>query len=67
MPEEVKKIVETVKRQRPELDPTIQAYVTKDVKLLASIPVATGGIYAVTFSPDGKTVAAGRTGRQRFV
>jgi WD40 repeat protein/mono/diheme cytochrome c family protein len=67
LPEEVKKIVETP-NHKADTDPTIQAYVTKDVKLLASIPVATGGIYAVTFSPDGKTVAAaGQDGKIRLI
>ena len=57
LPDDVKKLVETA-GQKADTDPTIQGYVTKGVKLLSSIPVPTGGIYAVSFSPDGKTVAA---------
>ncbi len=57
MPADVKKIVETA-GQKADTDPVIQAFVTKDVKQLASISIPTGGIYSVSFSPDGKTVAA---------
>ena len=57
LPDDVKKIVETA-GQKADTDPTIQAYVTKGVKLLSSIAIPTGGIYTVSFSPDGKTVAA---------
>jgi WD40 repeat protein/mono/diheme cytochrome c family protein len=64
MPDAVKKIVETVNGKGQELDD----WVTKDVKLLSSTPIPTGGIYSVSFSPDGSTVAAaGQDGRIRLI
>ena len=67
LPEAVKKIVETA-GQKADTDPTIQAYVTKDVKLLSSIAIPTGGVYSVSFSPDGKTVAAaGQDGKIHLI
>lgn len=63
LPEAVKKIVETVNGKGKELDD----WVTKDVKLLSSTPLP-AGVYAVTFSPDGKTVAAAAAdGRLRLI
>ncbi|HYF34999.1 MAG TPA: DUF1549 domain-containing protein, partial [Prosthecobacter sp.] len=64
MPDAVKKIVETVNGKGKELDD----WVTKDVKLIASTPIPTGGVYSVSFSPDGLTVAAaGQDGRIRLI
>ena len=67
LPADVRKIVETA-GQKADTDPTIQAYVTKDVKLLSSIAIPTGGVYAVSFSPDGKSVAAaGQDGKIHLI
>lgn len=64
MPDAVKKIVETVNGKGQELDD----WVTKDVKLLNSTEIPGSGVYAVTFSPDGKTVAsAGTDGKLRLI
>lgn len=64
MPDAVKKIVETVSGKGPELD----EYVTKGAKLLSSTPIPTGGIYSVSFSPDGTTVAAaGQDGKIKLI
>jgi hypothetical protein len=64
LPDAVKKIVETVSGKGPELD----AWVTQGVKLIASTPLPTGGVFSVGFSPDGQTVAAaGQDGRVRLI
>ncbi|MCX6858123.1 MAG: DUF1553 domain-containing protein [Verrucomicrobia bacterium] len=64
LPEAVKKIVETVSGKGPELD----AWVTQGVKLIASTPLPSGGVFTVSFSPDGQTVAAaGQDGRVRLI
>lgn len=55
LPDEVKKIVETVNGAGKALDD----WLTKDIKQLHAVPVPTSGVYAVAFSPDGKTVASG--------
>lgn len=63
MPPEVKKIVETVNGKGKELDD----WIVKDVKLLSSTPVPSG-VFSVTFSPDGKRVAAaGQDGQLRLI
>jgi WD40 repeat protein len=63
LPEPVKKLVETVNGKGKELDD----WVTKDVKLIASIAIPSG-VFTVSFSPDGKTVAAtGTDGKIRLI
>ncbi|MFZ4766730.1 MAG: DUF1549 domain-containing protein, partial [Roseimicrobium sp.] len=65
IPADLKKILEQVGSAK---DPKVEAWVTKDVKLLKSVPFPQGGVYAVRFSPDGKTVAAaGDDGMVRLI
>lgn len=67
LPADLKPILETA-GQKADTDPRIQAYVTKDVKLLTSTPIPAGGIYSVSFSPDGKSVAAaGQDGKVKLI
>lgn len=63
MPDAVRKIVETVNGRGKELDD----WIVKDVKLIASASVP-GGVYSVSFSPDGSSVAAaGQDGKIRVI
>ncbi|MDP1586574.1 MAG: c-type cytochrome domain-containing protein, partial [Prosthecobacter sp.] len=63
MPDAVKKIVETVSGKGKELDD----YITKDVKQLSTTAIPCG-IFSLSFSPDGKTVAAaGQDGQIRLI
>jgi WD40 repeat protein len=63
LPPAVQKIVETVNGKGKELDD----WVTLGVKQISSTPV-NAGVYAVKFSPDGKTVvAAGSDGKLRIL
>ncbi len=55
MPDEVKKIVETRSGSGKALDD----WIVSEVKQLHAIPVPGSGIYSVSFTPDGKTLAAG--------
>lgn len=65
IPPDIKKILEEVGSAK---NPKVEEWVTKGVKLLKSVPVPQGGVYAVRFSPDGKTVAAaGDDGRIRLI
>ncbi len=68
MPEEIKKIVEKVaSQQTAEEKATLEAYVTKGVKQLATVAVPSS-IYALTFHPSGETLAvAGGDGLVRVL
>ncbi|TLD72138.1 DUF1549 domain-containing protein [Phragmitibacter flavus] len=58
--DELKKIHEKrVSDHTPAEKATLEASLNDGVKLLKSVVVADSGIYAVGFSPDGKTLAAG--------
>ncbi len=64
MPDAVKKIVETVSGKGPELD----EFVSKGATLITTTEIPGSGVYAVSFSPDGKTVAAaGADGHLRLI
>jgi len=64
MPDEVKTIVET----RSGTGKALDDWIVKDVKLISSTPMPTGGVFTVSFSPDGQTVAAaGQDGRIRLI
>ena len=63
MPDAVKKLVETVNGKGKELDD----WIVKDVKQLSSTPLPSG-VFSVTFSPDGKMIAAaGQDGQIRLI
>ncbi|NOY00224.1 MAG: DUF1549 domain-containing protein, partial [Verrucomicrobia bacterium] len=52
----------------PEEKKAVEEYSTKDVKLLVSVEVPESTIFALTFSPDGKTIAAaGDDGKVRLI
>ena len=55
IPADIKKILGEVGSAK---NPEVEKWVTKDVKLIRAIPFTQGGVYAVNYSPDGKTVAA---------
>ena len=65
IPADLKKILEQVGSAK---NPEVEKWVTSDVKLLKAVPFAKGGVYAVSYSPDGKTVAtAGDEGVIRLI
>jgi WD40 repeat protein/mono/diheme cytochrome c family protein len=55
----VKSLEKEVFAQSAEEKAAIEKYVTSDVKLVASVTFTNAAIYALSFSPDGKYVAAG--------
>ncbi|MBM3837708.1 MAG: DUF1549 domain-containing protein [Verrucomicrobia bacterium] len=55
----VKSLEKEVFAQSAEEKAAIEKYVTSDVKLVASATFTNAAIYAISFSPDGKRVAAG--------
>lgn len=65
IPADLKKILEQVGSAK---NSEVEKWVTKDVKLIRSIPFEKGGVYALSYSPDGKTVAvAGDEGVVRLI
>jgi len=68
MPKEIVAIVEKVATsQTLEEKKTLEDWLTKDVQLIKSLPMP-GGVFAVSCSPDGKTVAiGGEDGRVRLL
>ena len=68
LPDDLKNIVQKVATTRkPAERAKLETSRTSDVKLVAKAKIETTGIYGVSFSSDGKTVAAaGRDGRVRL-
>lgn len=60
LPDDIKAIVSKV-GYSPEETKKLEAYLTKDVKLVSSLDIPTTSIYSVSFAPDGKTLAAAGT------
>lgn len=59
LPEEIKQIVSKVaSTASAEEKQKLEAYLTKDVKIVSKLEVAEAGVYAIAFSPDSKTLAA---------
>ncbi|MEO2050079.1 MAG: c-type cytochrome domain-containing protein, partial [Pirellulales bacterium] len=57
--EELKKISEKVARTRSaEENQILEKARTENIRLLANVTLGQGGVYCVSFSPDGKTLAA---------
>jgi len=69
MPADIKKIAETrVQQRKPDDVKKLDDYRTKGIQRIAQVNVDDAALYAVTFSPDGKTVAAtGGDGKIRLV
>ncbi|MEW6303076.1 MAG: DUF1549 domain-containing protein [Verrucomicrobiota bacterium] len=69
LPTEIAKIFEKVASTRnAEENAKVEKYTTDGATRLAAMSVKDAGIYAVTFSPDGKTVAAaGSDGKIRLI
>ena len=65
LPDDVKKTLGEVGSAKAA---NVVAWTEKDVKLIKAIPFEKGGVFAVNFSPDGKTVAtAGDDGFVRLI
>ncbi len=69
LPEKIKKIIEKeVKDYKPEEKIELDKFYSEGIKLGAKVDVASGGVYAVSFSADGRTVAAaGQDGLIRLI
>lgn len=57
LPDDIKAIVSKTGRS-PEEATKLEAYLTKDVKVISTFASPSTGLYSVSFAPDGKTVAA---------
>lgn len=67
LPDDIKAIVAKTGRS-PEEDKKLETYLTKDVKVISTLDLPATGLYAVSFAPDGKSVAAaGADGLIRIV
>jgi WD40 repeat protein len=69
LPEKIKNIQsKTVQGRSAEEKQLLLEYQEKDVKLIAEVSLPESGLYSVTFSPDGKLVAAaGADGLVRLI
>ncbi len=69
LPKEIEAILGKRATDRSEKEQQqLAEYHTKDVKLLAEAEIDQGGVYAIAFAPDGKTVAAaGSDGKVRLL
>ena len=69
IPDNIKKIMEKrFAAQTPAERMELEKFQTTGTKLVAQWDLPTAGVYAVAFSPDGKTVAAsGQDGLLRFI
>ncbi len=67
LPEDIKAIVAKTGKS-PEEAKKLEEYLTKDVKVVSTFATPSTGMYAVSFAPDGKSVAvAGADGLIRIV
>jgi len=67
LPDDIKAIVAKTGRS-PEESNKLEAYLTKDVKVVSKFELPSSGIYSVSFTSDGKSLAAaGSDGKIRLI